>query len=236
MIVSDCGGDDIRFLLGACGHGTSLGVISPGMLPILVIGLLDCVGGPQGCSDWLVLMSRWVWLCSHRMIVLGAVVVCPGVVRIEYKRRTLTGSSSLDAAPVTHLSSTLLCDALPIVVPLKSLCGCCSAVLTVSGLLCVDYIYGEFVAMATDSAAATGGIVFDVELVVPWDAPETVVDLHSDGVIGGGYGPGRPRPDWPAAGSRCGSGPTRTRCAECASLSSGSAGAAGAYAVLAGGC
>ena len=40
--------------------------------------------------------------------------------------------------------------------------------------------------MATDSAAATGGragITFDVELVVPWDALETVVDLHSDGVV-----------------------------------------------------
>ena len=40
--------------------------------------------------------------------------------------------------------------------------------------------------MATDGAAATGGlagITFDVELVVLWDAPEAVVDLHSDGVV-----------------------------------------------------
>ena len=40
--------------------------------------------------------------------------------------------------------------------------------------------------MATDSAAAAGGragITFDVELVIPWDAPEAVVDLHSDGVM-----------------------------------------------------
>ena len=37
--------------------------------------------------------------------------------------------------------------------------------------------------MATDSAAAVGGrasITFEVELVIPWDAPEAVVDLHSD--------------------------------------------------------
>ena len=43
-----------------------------------------------------------------------------------------------------------------------------------------------FWTMATDSAAAMGGragITFDVELVVPWDAPEAVVDLHSDSVI-----------------------------------------------------
>ena len=40
--------------------------------------------------------------------------------------------------------------------------------------------------MATDSAAAAGGragITFDVELVVPWDAPEAVIDFHSDGVM-----------------------------------------------------
>ena len=41
--------------------------------------------------------------------------------------------------------------------------------------------------MVTDSAAAVGGragITFGVELVVPWDASEAVVDLHSDGVMG----------------------------------------------------
>ena len=40
--------------------------------------------------------------------------------------------------------------------------------------------------MATDSAAAAegrAGITSGVELVVPWDAPEAVVDLHSDGVM-----------------------------------------------------
>ena len=37
--------------------------------------------------------------------------------------------------------------------------------------------------MVADSAAAAGGragITFDVELVIPWDALEAVVDLHSD--------------------------------------------------------
>ena len=40
--------------------------------------------------------------------------------------------------------------------------------------------------MATDSAPAAegrAGITFGVELVVPWDVPEAVVDLHSDGVM-----------------------------------------------------
>ena len=44
-------------------------------------------GGPVGCSDWLSVRS--------------AVVVCHGGVRITYIRRVRTGSSSLDAAPVT---------------------------------------------------------------------------------------------------------------------------------------
>ena len=48
------GGDDvIRFLRCACERVTSVGVVSPGMLPILVIGLLDCVSGPSGRYDWL---------------------------------------------------------------------------------------------------------------------------------------------------------------------------------------
>ena len=40
--------------------------------------------------------------------------------------------------------------------------------------------------MATDSAEATGGragIMFDVELVIPRDAPDPVFDLHSNGVV-----------------------------------------------------
>ena len=57
-VVTPGGADDIPFLLSACEHGTSVGVITLGMLPILVIGLLDCVGGPLRCSDWLALMLR----------------------------------------------------------------------------------------------------------------------------------------------------------------------------------
>ena len=45
---------------------------------------------------------------------------------------------------------------------------------------------GVTLVMATKSAAAAGGqagITFGVELVVPWDAQEAVVELHSDGVM-----------------------------------------------------
>ena len=40
--------------------------------------------------------------------------------------------------------------------------------------------------MATDNDATAGarpGITFDVTLDVPWNAPEAVVHLHSDGVV-----------------------------------------------------
>ena len=78
-----------------------MGAIPPGMLPILVIGLLDCVGGSLGCSDWLGWLSWWAWLAGRRMSVRSVVVICPGGVRFVYIRCVLTGSSSLDAAPVT---------------------------------------------------------------------------------------------------------------------------------------
>ena len=72
---------DIRFQRYACMRGTSVGVIPAGRIPIMVIGLFDCGGGPVRCSDWLSVRS--------------VVVVCPGGVRIVYMRSALTGSSSL---------------------------------------------------------------------------------------------------------------------------------------------
>ena len=66
------GNDNNRVQCCACVHGTSL---------IMVIGLLAV-----GVAHW-----------AER----GAVVVCPGGVSIIYIGRARTGSSSLDAAPVT---------------------------------------------------------------------------------------------------------------------------------------
>ena len=53
------GGDDvIRFLRCTYERVTSVGVVSTGMLPILVIGLLDCVGCPSERYHWL---NRLSW-------------------------------------------------------------------------------------------------------------------------------------------------------------------------------
>ena len=101
VVVTPGGGDDIRFQRCACVRGTSVCVISAGKLPILVIGPFDGEGGPLECSDWLGRLSWWAWLAARRMSVRSMVVICPGGVRIVYIRHTLTGSSSLDAAPVT---------------------------------------------------------------------------------------------------------------------------------------
>ena len=37
----------------ACVRRTSLGVLSAGRIPIMVIGRIGYGGGPVGCSDWL---------------------------------------------------------------------------------------------------------------------------------------------------------------------------------------
>ena len=111
--------DDILSLQGVSVRGTPVGVIAPVEDAILVIGLSGRVGGSMGRSEWLFLVSRWAWLLCHKISMRGAAVVCPGEVRIGYKGRTLTGSSSLDAAPVT---GSLLFYA-----PVCRLAVCCAA-------------------------------------------------------------------------------------------------------------
>ena len=169
---------------------TSVGVVSPGMLPILVIGLLDCVGGPSGRYHWLDRLSWGAWLAGRPMSVCGAVAVFPEGVGIVYIRSAPPGSSSLDAVPVT---GSLLFYA-----PVCCLAMCCAAEFSLSMLLGGTVCFwlagrglffrqvGISSVMTADNAAAVGcrvGIMFDVELVIPWDAPEAVVDLNSDVLI-----------------------------------------------------
>ena len=165
MAVTIGGDDVIRSLLWTGVRVTSVGVVSPGMFPILGIGRRDCVGGSIGRSDWLDRLSWWEWLTSRPMGARSAGVVFPGGVRIVYIRSVSPGSSSLDTAPVG---------------------GCYSAVLSVSGLLDVTYSSGKLCYLRLWQQIVMGGragITFYVELVIPWDAPEAVVDLHSDILI-----------------------------------------------------
>ena len=47
------GDDNNRLQRCACVNGTSLGVLSAGRIPIMVIGRIGGGGGPVGRSDWL---------------------------------------------------------------------------------------------------------------------------------------------------------------------------------------
>ena len=147
--------------------------------------------------------------------------------RIMYIRLALYGSSSLDAAPVT--------GSLLFYVPVCCLAVCCAAEFSswvlFGGADCIwlagrgmfFWQVGVTSVMATDSAAAGGraGITFGVELVVPWDAPEAVVDLHSDGVVDL-----ETAPDVIGlTGSRSVSDSAGKRCAKCVCFSSGFTGA-----------
>ena len=176
VVVMTDGNDNNRLQRCACVRGTSLGVLSAGRIPIMVIGRIGCGGGPVGCSDW--------------QRVCGAVVVWPGGVRIGYIRRVSSESSSTDAAPVT--------GSLVFSTPLDCLDVYCAAefalCLLFGGTDCVWLAgFGLFFRqvsvnwiMATDGAAlveSRAGITFGVELYVPWDAPEAVVDIHSEGVL-----------------------------------------------------
>ena len=118
----------------------------------------------------------------------GAVVISPGGVRIGYIRRALCGRS--DTAPVTGL--------LVFSAPLDCLDVYCGAEFASCWLFCgTDCVwlarFGLFIRqasvywiMATEGAVLVencAGITFGVELYVPWDAPEAVVDIHSEGVV-----------------------------------------------------
>ena len=164
--------DNDKFQRCVCVRGSSLGGLSAGRITSMVIGRFCCEGGPVGCSDCL-------WVCC-------AVVVCPGGVRIVYIRRALTGSSSTDAAPVT--------GSLVFLAPVCCLVVYCAAgfylCLLFGGTDCVflagDGLFFRQVSvdwiMATDGAALVegrAGITFGVELYVPWDAPEAVVNLSN---------------------------------------------------------
>ena len=96
VVVMTDGDDNNRLQWCACVCDTSLGVLSAGRIPIMVIGQIGGGGRPMGSSDWL-------RECC-------AVVVWPGGVGIGYIRRVLIKSSSTAATTVTGslVFSTLL--------------------------------------------------------------------------------------------------------------------------------
>ena len=53
VVVMTDRNDNNRLQRCACVRGTSLGVLSAGRIPIMVIGRISCGGGPVDCSDWM---------------------------------------------------------------------------------------------------------------------------------------------------------------------------------------
>ena len=102
VAVIMAGGYDVTgFLLCASERATSVGVVPPGIIPILVIGLLGCGGSLFGRSDWLYRSSCQAWLADGPGCVRSAVDFFPGGVRIVHIRSVPARSSSIDAVPVT---------------------------------------------------------------------------------------------------------------------------------------
>ena len=127
-----------------------------------MIGRFGCVRVSVGCSDWL----------------NGCAVIffSPGGVRIGYIKSVICGRSSTDAAPVT--------GSLVFFAPLDCLSEYCAAECA-SGWLFIWQVglywikTMECAALVEDHACIT----FGVELYVPWDALEAIVDIHSEGVV-----------------------------------------------------
>ena len=101
----------------------------------------------------------------------------------------------------------------------------CSTDLWICGFVLYVRRVDDFRAMAADGAALAevrAGITLGVELYVPWDAPEAVVDISSEGVV-----PLRNVPDVVgrregAAEKSCASGPGHSQCESTGSGLSGS--------------
>ena len=120
----------------------------------------------------------------------GAVDFSPGGVRIGFIRRALWERSLTDAATVTgSIVFSALLDCLDVY---------CTAEFAFCRLVCgTDCVWlagfglsfwrvGVYWTMATEGAALVenrAGITFGVELFVPWDTPEAMVDIHSEGVV-----------------------------------------------------
>ena len=99
VVVIIAGGyDATRFPLCAGERATSVGVVPPGIIQILVIGLLGCGGSLLGHSDWLHRSSWQAWLADGPGRVRSTVAFFPGGVRIGYTciRSEPAGSSSID--------------------------------------------------------------------------------------------------------------------------------------------
>ena len=138
-------------------------------------GRFGCVDTPVRDADWSVEYS------------VGLIPV--GDIRIEYIRDPVDRGQSTDAAPLTELL---------IFYTLLHVYNYCAAGSVLSWTFCntvwnnisVEELTrrcSDFQVCQTMNCAALvddqSGVTFDVELCIPWDAPEAVVDINSAEVV-----------------------------------------------------
>ena len=128
--------------------------------------------------------------CSDWPRLDCAVDFSPGGVWIGYIRPGLWDESLIDAAPVTgSLVSSALFDCLDVhcTAGFTSYWTFCSTdCVLLAGFELFLRRVSECRMMATNGEALAeerAGITFSVDLYVPWDAPEAVVDISSKGVV-----------------------------------------------------
>ena len=126
-------------------------------------------------------MSHADWSC-----VIGAVDTSPGGVWIDYIRHALGDSQSIVAVPVTgSLVSPTLFSCRDVICTARSslywtVCGTEWVLPAGYQVLLLKFV--ECWIMDADGFSIVdshAGVTFGVELYVPWDAPETVVDISS---------------------------------------------------------
>ena len=149
---------------------------SAGRISLTLIGHRASVGGSVNHADW----SR----------VNGTVESSPGGVWIDYIGQALGDSQSIVAVPVTgSLVCSILFSCRDITWTARSslhwtVCGT-DWVLPAGYQVLLQGI-AEYCTMDADGFSAVdncAGVTFGVELYVPWDAPEAVVDVSSAGVV-----------------------------------------------------
>ena len=138
----------------------------------MLSGCGACVGGSVDCSDW--------------PLASCAVDFSAGGVWIGYIRPVLWDRSLIDAAPVTgSLVSSALFDCRNVYCT-AGFTFCSTDCVLLAGFGLFLRRVGECLTLATNGAELVedrAGITFGVELYVPWDAPEAVVDISSEGVV-----------------------------------------------------
>ena len=157
-----------------CTRGTPPGVFSAGRISLALIGHWASVGGSVGCADW----SR----------VDGVVDTSPGGIWIDYIRPGLEDGQSIVAAPVTGslVSSTLFsCRDVFCTGSTVNWTFCGTDNVLPAGYQVLQWIAERWTMDANGFSVVDNrvGITFGVELYVPWDAPEAVVDVSSAGVV-----------------------------------------------------